>query len=224
MNLKTHFSRKIKGKECAAVSGYENMDLWSYVRALSGSINRKVNTNWERWCLQSNIHTIPKHTQKITTNTLPTHAIMLKQKMEYLMLDIWFSNLAILAPWPSPFPAMSLVSCSALALFFIALPFHSFLATGSPIHFQCLFSRLHPLLSLLLCSSMPLSRMKSRKSSIYTRFSVPKTIFRFFRSDTDNTRTSKIKTYYMIESLRIDFFCIIWQSMIAIIKVDQSFM
>lgn len=27
MNLKTHFSRKIKGKECAAVSGYENMDL-----------------------------------------------------------------------------------------------------------------------------------------------------------------------------------------------------
>lgn len=38
--------------------------------------------------------------------TIPTHAIILRQNMEYLMVFIWFSNFTILAPWPFPFPAM----------------------------------------------------------------------------------------------------------------------
>lgn len=57
MNL--NHSRK-KNTQCTA-SGYGNVDLWSYVRALSGSINRKVNTKNEREVMLTITHTQPTY-------------------------------------------------------------------------------------------------------------------------------------------------------------------
>lgn len=97
---------------------------WIYGRmclsTFSGSINRqgemaKVQC-WTRHQAKEGTGEIKIDETRNWTHLIRTHAMMLKQNMEYLMVDIWFSNLTMLAPWPSPFPAMSPMPWLSLSL------------------------------------------------------------------------------------------------------------